>query len=233
MQSPSKKIGKALPTDLSRRFAVPPERRLKPSPPGRFEAPSMGGRTVIELSKGQELALATDDGQPLTKLQMGVGWDKAPTAGFIGTGAPDIDLDASAVEFAGGQYFDFAFYNNLQTRDGSVVHLGDNLSGRGEGDDEVLTVDLSRVYHQVDTIVFLVSSYQGHSLEWVNRAYCRLVGDDDVELARFTLTGGVPQTGMVMAKIFRDGEQWRLRAMGEGIAVKVPTASLEALRPFL
>ena len=57
---------------------------------------------------------------------MGVGWDKMPTAGFIGSGAPDVDLDATAVQFAGGQLFDLAFYNNLQTRDGSVVHLGDN-----------------------------------------------------------------------------------------------------------
>ncbi len=188
---------------------------------------------MIELTKGQELLLATEDGQPLTRLQMGVGWDKAPTAGFIGTGAPDIDLDATAVEFAGGQLFDLAFYNNLQTRDGSVVHLGDNLTGRGEGDDEVLTVDLGRVYGRVDRIVFLVSSYQGHSLEWIGNAYCRLTDDRDVELARFTLTAGVPETGLVMATIFRDGETWRLRAIGEGIAVSVPTESVAALQPFL
>jgi len=188
---------------------------------------------VIELTKGQELALTTDDGAPLTRLQLGVGWDKAPTAGFIGTGAPEIDLDASAVQFAGGQLFDLAFYNNLETRDGSVVHLGDNLTGRGEGDDEVLDVDLSRVHPKIDTIVFLVSSYQGHTFEWINNAYCRLVDDQGVELARFTLTGGVPQTGLAMAKMFRDGDQWRLRAIGEGIAVKIPTESVEALRPFL
>lgn len=188
---------------------------------------------MIELTKGQELTLATEDGKPLARLEMGVGWDKERTAGFIGTGAPDVDLDASAVQFVDGQLFDLAFYNHLQTRDGSVVHLGDNLTGRGEGDDEVLTVDLSKVYAKVDTIVFLVSSYQGHTLEWINNAYCRLVDDHDVELARFTLTGGVPQTGLAMAKIYRDGEQWRLRALGEGIAVKVPSDSVRALRPFL
>ena len=188
---------------------------------------------MIELSKGQEMLLATEDGQPLTRLQLGVGWDKERTAGAIGTGAPDIDLDASAVQFAGDQLFDFAFYNNLQTRDGSVVHLGDNLTGRGEGDDEVLTVDLGKVYAKVDTIVLMVSSYQGHTLEWINNAYCRLVDDQDVELARYTLTGGLPETGLALAKIVRDGEQWKLRAIGEGIAVKIPTESVEALRPFL
>ena len=188
---------------------------------------------MIELTKGQELALTTDSGQPLTRLQLGVGWDKEPTAGFIGTGAPEIDLDASAVQFSSGQLFDLAFYNNLKTRDGSVEHLGDNTSGVGEGDDEVVIVDLTKVYGKVDTIVLFVSSYQGHTLEWIANAYCRLVVDDEVELARFRLTGGVPETGVVMAKLFRDGEQWRLRAIGEGIAVKVPSESVEALRPYL
>ena len=188
---------------------------------------------MIELGKGQEMPLEGSGGQPLTRLRMGLGWDKARTAGFIGTGAPDVDLDASAVEFSGGQLFDLAFYNNLQTRDRSVVHLGDNLTGRGEGDDEVLTLDLDKVYEKVDTIFFLVSSYQGHSLEWIGNAYCRLVDEDDVELARFRLTGGVPQTGLAMAKIFRDGEGWTMRAIGEGIALTVPSESVSALRPFV
>ena len=188
---------------------------------------------MIELTPGQEMALTGADGAPLTRLQVGLGWDKERTAGFIGTGAPDVDLDASAVEFAGGQLFDLAFYNNLQTRDGSVVHQGDNLTGRGEGDDERLTLDLGRVYAKVDTIVVLVSSYQGHSLEWIANAYCRLLDEHDAELARFTLTGGVPETGLAMATITRDGEQWRLRAIGQGIAVRKPTDSLTALRPFL
>jgi stress response protein SCP2 len=191
--------------------------------------------SVIELTAGQELLLAGADERPLTRLRLGLGWDKERTAGAIGTGAPDVDLDASAVQFSGDQLFDLAFYNNLQTRDGSVVHLGDNWTGSGEGDDEVITVDLSRVYAKVDTIVFMVSSYQGHSLEWVNRAYVRLVDDvdDDRELARFTLTGGVPQTGMAMAKLFRDGDHWRMRAIGEGIAVKIPTESVAVLQRFL
>lgn len=188
---------------------------------------------MIELTKGQELELATDDGQPVTRLQVGLGWDKEPTAGFIGTGAPEVDLDVTAVEFAGSQLFDLALFNNLQTRDGAVVHLGDNQSGRGEGDDEVITVDLTRVYGRVDAIVFMVTSYQGHTLEWIHNAYCRIVDDNDVELARFTLTGGLPTTGVVMAKLSRDGERWRLRAIGEGIPVKVPTEGLDALQPFL
>jgi tellurium resistance protein TerZ len=188
---------------------------------------------MIELSPGQEMPLVDETGEQLTRLRIGVGWDHNPTAGAIGTGAPEIDLDASAVQFGGRQAFDFAFYNNLATRDGSVVHQGDNTSGRGEGDDEVITVDLTKVHRQIDSIVFLVSSYQGHTLEWVHHAYCRLVGDDDVELARFTLSLGVPETGLAMATISRDGNGWKLRAIGEGIHVKVPTESVNALLPYV
>src|SRR6478672_8743883 len=107
---------------------------------------------MIDLSQGEELTLAREDGKPLGQVQMAVGWDHAPTAGFIGSGAAPIDLDASAVQFAGDQFFDLAFFNNLATRDGSVVHLGDNTTGKGEGDDEVITVDLSKVYAKVDSI---------------------------------------------------------------------------------
>jgi stress response protein SCP2 len=188
---------------------------------------------VIDLSEGQELALSAVDGRRLGKVRMAVGWDHAPTAGFIGSGAAPIDLDASAVQFAGGQFFDLAFFNHLATRDGSVVHLGDNITGKGEGDDEVITVDLTKVYPKVESILFLISSYQGHSLEYVRNAYCRLVDDDDTELARVTITLGVRNTGLVMAKLSRDGADWKLTAIGSGIALKTPTDSMDALLPFI
>ncbi len=190
---------------------------------------------MIALTPGEQIRLETEAGRPLTALRMGIGWDKEATAGAIGTGAPDVDLDASAVQFAGDQVFDFAFYNNLSTRDGSVVHQGDNQTGRGDDDDETIAVDLARVYAKVDSIVLLVSSYQGHSLEWISNAYCRIVDDEDVELARLTLTLGVPETGVVMAVLSRDGDgdAWTLRAVGEGIAATVPTESVDALRRYV
>ncbi|WP_244930363.1 TerD family protein [Nocardioides sp. W7] len=190
---------------------------------------------MIELSKGQEWTLATESGEPVTRLRLGLGWDQERNAGPAGA-KRDVDLDASVVQFMGEQLFDLAFYNNLATRDGSVVHQGDNRSGSGDGDDEVIAVDLAKVYAKVETIVLLVSSYQGHTLDWIANAYCRIVDDaTDTELARFTLTAGVPQTGLAMATIFRDGSGsgWRLRAIGEGIAVTVPAKSVGALRPYL
>jgi len=188
---------------------------------------------MTQMSEGQSLTLATESGKSLTKVQMAVGWDHSPTAGFMGSGAAPIDLDASAVQFAGGQFFDIAFFNNLATRDGSVVHLGDSITGKGEGDDETISVDLSRVYAKVDTILFLVSSYQGHSLEYIRNAYCRLIDDAGVEFARFTLTLGVQETGLVMAKLVRDGDGWKMHAIGSGIALKTPTDSIESLLPYV
>ena len=97
----------------------------------------------------------------------------------------------------------------------------------------MITVDLSRVYPKVESILFLISSYQGHSLEYIRNAYCRVVDDNDTELARFTLTLGVRETGLVMAKLFRDGSDWKLGAIGTGIPLKTPTDSMEALLPFV
>ncbi|MBA2955600.1 hypothetical protein GON03_14785 [Nocardioides sp. MAH-18] len=181
---------------------------------------------MIELGIGQEL--------PLTgRLRMGVGWDKTPNAGPLSTGVRNVDLDASAVQFGGGRLFDIAFYNNASTRDGSVVHLGDNQTGAGEGDDEAITIDLDQVHRQIDTIFLLVTSYQGQTLEWVDNAYCRVVDAEDVEIARVTLTLGIPETGVVLARISRDGEGWVLRALGEPVPVKIPTESERALAALL
>jgi tellurium resistance protein TerZ len=188
---------------------------------------------MIELTRGQEIVLAADDGTPLHRITMGIGWAQAPNAGALSAGSREVDLDASAVQFANRELFDLAFYNNLRTRDGSVVHLGDNRTGHGEGDDETITVDLDKVYERVDAIVLLVSSYQGQSLEWISRAYCRVLDEDDAELARFTLTLGVSDTGLVMATLVRAPDGWRLRAVGEGVAVRRPSESTAKLRRFV
>ena len=83
-------------------------------------------------------------------------------------------------------------------------------------------------------MLFLVSSYQGHTLEWVDNAYCRIVDEQDEELARFTLTEGVPRTGFLMAKMFRDGDQLAAPARSaQGVAVTVPTESLDVLQRFV
>ena len=184
----------------------------------------------VSLSKGGNVSL-TKAAPGLTSVVVGLGWDLRTTTGA------DFDLDSSALLLdAGGKVptdQHFVFFNNLKSPDGSVEHLGDNTTGSGEGDDETITVDLAQVHRQIDTIFLLVTSYQGQSLEWVANAYCRVVDEQDTELARITLTLGVPETGVVMARIARDGDGWRLRAVAEGIAVKLPTESGLKLKRFL
>jgi len=183
---------------------------------------------MTQLSAGESFEISS------TKVRMGIGWDQDAGAGVARTGRPEVDLDATALQFSGGKLFDLAFYNNLLTRDGSVEHLGDNTTGSGEGDDEAIRVDLGRVHGPVDTILFLVSSYQGHSLEWIANAYCRLVDDEtDEELARFTLTFSVQETGAVLATLRRTPAGWTMRAIGEGVAITVPTEKLAKLTRFV
>lgn len=192
----------------------------------------------MRLVKGCPVALCDEDGV-LTTILMGLGWDPARREGHFGDRTPDVDLDASAVLFADEQIADIAYYGQLISKDGSVRHQGDNLAGEGDGDDEVLLVDLSRIPVHVTTILFLVTSYQGHAFDEIDNAFCRLVdqrtGD---ELARFTLAGGMPYTGVVMARLWRNASvpgagSWQLEAIGEGIDARHPGEAAPVLTRFL
>ena len=187
----------------------------------------------VSLTKGQKVTLTKNGGMALTQVRMGLGWDPIKKGGFFGSRGVDIDLDASAVLYAGGKLADIAFYNNLKTKDGSIQHMGDNLTGQGEGDDEVVAVDLTRIPVHIDTVIFIVTSYQGQTFEQVQNAFCRLIDHEDGELARFALAGGMPFTGLVMAKLYREGGNWKFQAIGDGISARVPTEAVQHLSRYL
>ncbi|EST19391.1 TerD family protein [Streptomyces roseochromogenus] len=177
----------------------------------------------VNLSKGQRISLSKSDGGALTAVRMGLGWQAAPRKGFLAklAGTREIDLDASALLFAGGQLTDVVFFQHLVSEDGSVRHLGDNLTGgAGAGDDdEVILVDLPRVPGHVDQIVFTVNSFTGQTFTEVQNAFCRLVDErTGQELARYTLSGGGAYTAQIMAKLHRGGSGWQLTALGEPAA---------------
>ncbi|MFD9864094.1 TerD family protein [Streptomyces alboflavus] len=176
----------------------------------------------VNLTKGQQISLSKTDGTVLTAVRMGLGWQAAPRKGFLAklTGGGEIDLDASAVLFAGGEPVDFVFFQHLTSKDGSVRHTGDNLvGGAGHGDDEAILVDLVRVPDHVDQIVFTVNSFTGQTFTEVQNAFCRLIDETTgQELARYTLTGGGSHTGQVMAKVHRTGPGWQMKAIGEPAA---------------
>ncbi|MBY4459695.1 TerD family protein [Rhodococcus fascians] len=193
----------------------------------------------VSLSKGQKVTLRKDGGVALTVIRMGLGWDPVTTpkkGGLFGGGgrAANIDLDASAIMLADRNVNDVVYYGQLNAKDGSITHKGDNLTGEGEGDDEVIVVDLTRVPQHVTGIVFTVTSYRGQTFEQVANAFCRLVDNTtNTELARFTLQGGMPFTGLVMAKVYRQGSEWKLQAIGDGIQAKHAGEAVKQLGRYM
>ena len=178
---------------------------------------------MIELTKGQELVLVTDDGTPLKRVRMGVGWDKARNAGFAGTGAPDIDLDASVIAYGPQRnHIDSCYFGKLSIVGGAIKHSGDNLTGEGGGDDEVIVVDLGRLPQDVTGLVFTVNSFSGQKFTEVAKAYCRLLdAHDNSELVRFDLTNSEPRTGVIMCKLVRQfSGEWQMTAVGEYVDAK-------------
>lgn len=201
----------------------------RPEPAAAGEVQLTKSRPV-NLTKGQKVTLTKDGGVALTMVRMGLGWDPVRKRGMFGSREVEIDLDASAILFAGSDPVDIAFYNNLRTRDGSVQHMGDNRTGDGEGDDETMLIDLTRLPVHVTSVMLVVTSYQGHTFEQVQNAFCRLVDHTTgTELARYTLAGGMPFTGMLMARVYRQGSAWKLQAVGEGLQARTPNDSIPSL----
>lgn len=188
----------------------------------------------VSLQKGQRVSLRKEDGAALTFVKMGLGWDPVQQRGLFGSRTVDIDLDASVVMFADMNPVDVAYYGQLTSKDGSIRHQGDNLTGEGAGDDEVILVDLMRIPAHVNSLVFIVTSYKGHTFGQVQNAFCRLIdGANNAELARYSLTGGTPTTAMAMAKLFRAGGDWKMQAIGEGFNAKHPGEAIPQLGRFL
>ena len=176
----------------------------------------------INLSKGQTIDLTKPDRSAgLTHVRMGLGWDvkvvqKKTLFGGTKEVRKAIDLDASALLIGGGQVRDIVYFGQLRSKDASVQHTGDNLTGAGDGDDESILVDLARVHPEIEHIVFTVNSYSGETFEQIDNASVRVVDTTarDAELAKFTLTGSGPHTALVMARVSRTSDGWQLTAIG-------------------
>lgn len=175
----------------------------------------------LSLTKGSNLSL-TKAAPGLTSVRLGLGWDARTTDGSA------FDLDASAIgagadgRIVGNGFF--VFYNQKRSEDGSIEHGGDNLTGDGAGDDETIVVNLTAVSAQVEKIVVVASIYDAEtkrvSFGQVRNAYVRVVNvADDVELARYDLSeDAAAETAMVFGELYRHGEEWKFRAIGQGYA---------------
>ena len=172
----------------------------------------------LTLAKGNNLSL-TKVSPGLTVATVGLGWDPRTTNG------EPFDLDASALLIGDNgkvrSSADFIFYNQPSAVDKSVVHLGDNRSGAGDGDDEQITIDLRLVASDVTRVVIVVSIDQAdarrQNFGQVRGAYCRIVDQDDTEIVRFDLSeDAAPETAMLFAEVYRNGSDWKFKAVGQG-----------------
>lgn len=181
----------------------------------------------ISLNKGQTISLEKNN-SGLTNVMMGLGWDPVETGksgGFLGGifgggrggSDGDIDLDASVIILdAAKNQLDTVSFSQLKSKDGSIRHGGDNLTGQGDGDDEVIYVDLSALDPRAAHLVFTVNSFRGQTFDEVDNAFARLVDKtNDTEICKYTLSEKGRHTGVIMASLTKTSDGWQMTAHGK------------------
>ncbi|WP_405561671.1 TerD family protein [Streptomyces canus] len=192
--------------------------RLAASAPAAPPAPPAPGAGKINLDKGrvslqknQTVSLVKGGRPLLSQVKMGLGWEPAYRS-------KDIDLDASVIAYGPQRnHIDSCYFGKLSIVGGAIKHSGDNLTGEGGGDDEVIVVDLGRLPQEVTGLVFTVNSFSGQKFTEVAKAYCRLIdAASGEELVRFDLTNAEAQTGVMMAKLIKQfSGEWEMTAIGD------------------
>lgn len=187
---------------------------------------------AVNLQKGQRISL-TKDNAGLSKIMVGLGWDpvaqnsgKGLLGSLFGSSAPNIDCDSSVFMLDGNGKVrgkeDVIYFGNLKHRSGSVQHMGDNLTGDGDGDDEQVMVNLSSVPQDISKLVFVVNIYdcikRRQHFGMIRNAFIRIVNmGNNQEIVRFNLTDDYSnKTALFVAEIYRHGSEWKFAAIGEG-----------------
>ena len=180
----------------------------------------------ISLQKGQKVSLSKES-KGLSNVLVGLGWDAVEQrSGLFGLfKAADIDCDATAILLKNGKFVDktdVVYFGNLVHKSGTVRHMGDNLTGEGEGDDEQILIELSRVPQEYDKIVIVVTIYQAQQRKQhfglIENAFIRLVdGKNDQEILKYNLTEDYSgMTAMIFGEIYRYNGEWKFGAIGQG-----------------
>ena len=184
---------------------------------------------AVHLQKGQKVSLKKSDGKKLSKLMVGLGWDAAEQkGGFFSRlfgGADSIDCDASVFVCQEGHFVDkddLVYFGNLKHRSGAIKHMGDNLTGEGEGDDEQIFVDLDELPSRYDKLIFVVNIYQAverkQHFGMIKNAYIRIIDPDSrEELCRFNLSEDyTDMLSMIAGEVYKRGSEWKFNAIGNG-----------------
>ena len=180
----------------------------------------------VSLQKGQKVSLSKDNAG-LSKVMIGLGWDEVQQKkkGFFSAKPQDIDCDASAFLLIDGKLRDkkdIVYFGNLRHPSGTVQHMGDNLTGAGEGDDEQILVDLAQVPSEYDRIVVVVNIYQAvqrkQHFGLIQNAFIRLVdGRNNTEMCRYNLTDDYSgMTAIIFGEVYRHNGEWKFNAIGQG-----------------
>ncbi len=174
----------------------------------------------VSLQKGQKVSL-TKGNPGLAKVVVGLGWD----VNQFDTGG-DFDLDAAAFLVADTgkvtRSEDFVFFGNLTHPSGCIQHMGDNLTGAGDGDDEQIKVDLSKVPDTISKIEFTVTIYEAESRHQnfgqVNNAFIRIYNEDTgEEMLRYDLGEDFSiETAAIFGEVYKNGSEWKFNAIGSG-----------------
>lgn len=188
---------------------------------------------AVNLQKGQKVSLVKSNGAKLTKLMVGLGWDaieEEEKGGFFsrmfGGGKKDFDCDASVFVCKNGKITsvdDIIYFGNLEHNSGAIQHMGDNLTGEGEGDDEQVFVDLNKIPADYDKLVFVVNIYKAverkQDFGIIKNAYIRIIDNDNgEELCRYNLSGGDynGMLAMIVGEVYRYKGDWKFNAVGNG-----------------
>ncbi len=180
----------------------------------------------VNLKKGQKVELRKETGGSLHKIMVGLGWDEVEQKkkGFFAPKPQDIDCDASAFLCAGGRLMDVSdvvYFNNLVHTSQAVRHMGDNLTGAGEGDDEQIFVDLDALPSQYDKVVFVVNIYQAmqrnQHFGLIRNAFIRICdAETNKELCKYNLSENYDNmTAMVFGELYRYNQAWKFNAIGQ------------------
>jgi tellurium resistance protein TerZ len=168
---------------------------------------------------------------------MGLGWDVKKVKTFLGRlkDGPTIDLDASCVMFDDAkEIIDTIWFRQLESRDGSIVHTGDNRTGAGEGDDEQIIVNLPQVPSEAAALIFVVNSFTGQDFSQIENAFCRIVdAATNREIARYDLSCQGAHTAQIIAKVYRHSGEWKMAAIGENTSGRTFHDLLPAMLPHL
>lgn len=179
----------------------------------------------ISLQKGQKVSLSKERAG-LSQVIIGLGWDEVQQKkSFFAPKPLPIDCDATAFVLQNGKLVDkedIVYFGNLRHKSGTIQHMGDNLTGAGEGDDEQIIVDLARVPAQYDRIVIIVNIYQARERQqhfgMIRNAFIRLVdGRNQSEMCRYNLTDDYSgRTAMIFGEVYRHNGEWKFNAIGQG-----------------